>query len=80
MATPRTVQTANGVTTADQIARMTIGEFSEEVAPHIMDPTAAVLVVGYRCMNLGYSFIWPKGRESVHFVTTWEGMPIGDEG
>ena len=33
--TPRTFQSANGVTTADQVARMTSGMFNEEVPPYI---------------------------------------------
>ena len=32
-AKPKSFQTANGLTTADQVARMTIGEFGEEIAP-----------------------------------------------
>jgi len=64
---PRTFQTANGVTTTDKVARMTVDEFGEEVAPYILDSTPPVLSVGYRCMNLGYSFIWPKG-ESPYFL------------
>ena len=65
--TPRTFQTANGVATADQVARMTIGEYKEDVSPYIRDSTPAMLSGGYRCMNLGCSFIWPKG-ENPYFV------------
>ena len=35
----RTLQTANGMTTAEQVAKMTVGEFDEEVAPYIIDLT-----------------------------------------
>lgn len=53
----RTFQTANGVTTADRVARVTIDEFGEEVFPYVLDSTPTVLSVGYRCMHLVYSFV-----------------------
>ena len=56
---PRSFQTANGNITYDKGARMTVNEFGEEVALYILDSTPAVLSFGYRCMKVGYSFIWP---------------------
>ena len=53
----KSFQTANDKTTAGQVPRMTVSEFGEELAPYILDSTPAVLFVGYRCKNLGYSFI-----------------------
>ena len=77
---PRSFQTATGITTTDKVARMTVGEFVEEVAPDILGSTPAVLSVGYRCMNLGYSFIWPKGRQPILLAARRQGMPSGHEG
>ena len=68
---PRSFQTANGITTTDKEARVTVNELSEEVAPYILGSTPAVLSVGYRCMNLGYSLYWPK-LESPYFL-----LPFG---
>ena len=51
-----------GIATAEQVARMTVGEFGVEVAPYMLDTSPAVLSVGNRCMMLGYLFIWPTGE------------------
>ena len=54
-----TFVTANGRTTATDVARLFVEEFGEEIQPYILDSTPAVVSVGLRCMKLGYSFIWP---------------------
>ena len=77
---PRTFQTANGVTTTEKVARMTVGEFGEEVAPYILDSTPPVLSVGYRCMNLGYSFIWPKGEDPYLLLPNGSICPLVTKG
>ena len=77
---PRSFHTANGMAITDKVARMTVNEFGEEVAPYILDSTPAVLSVGYRCMNQGYSFIWPKGGEPVRPIAQWQSLSVGDKG
>ena len=77
---PRTFQTANGVTTTDKVARMTVDEFGEEVAPYILDSTPPVLSVGYRCMNLGYSLIWPKGEDPYFLLPNGSICPLVTKG
>ena len=37
----KSFQTASGKTTADQVARMTVSEFGEEIAPYMLDSTPA---------------------------------------
>ena len=55
------------------------GHFGEEVALYIWDSTPAVLLVGCRCMNRGYSLIWPKGESAYFLLPKWSGLPVGDE-
>ena len=55
---------------------MPVDEFGEEVAPYILDSTPPVLSVGYRCMNLGYSFIWPKGEDPYFLLPNGSICPL----
>ena len=36
--------------------------FNEPAKAHVRDDTPSVLSLGKRCMEQGYSFIWPSGR------------------
>ena len=56
-------QTANGTTDSDIVARFSTNCFDEPVEAHILESTPSVLSVGKRCVNQGYSFIWPEGRD-----------------
>ena len=76
----KSFQTASGKTTADQVARMTVSEFGEEIAPYMLDSTPAVLSVGYRCMNLGYPFIWPKGENPYFLLPKGQVSPLVSKG
>ncbi len=67
---PRTFQTANGITTVDQVARMTVGEFHEEVARYILDSTPAVVSEGFRRMILGYSVGEDEGHTHLSMPTS----------
>ena len=58
-AKPITFVTANGRTSANDVARLFVEEFGEQIQPYILDSTPAVVSVGLRCAKLGYSFIWP---------------------
>ena len=51
--TPISLATANGSTRADKVA------LHQPFSPYILDETPAVLPVGARCMEQGYSFVWP---------------------
>eukprot|EP00972_Heterocapsa_arctica_P068348 10097448-Heterocapsa_arctica.AAC.1 len=61
-------RTANGFTVSTHSAPMKIEELGEEIAPFVLQDTPAVLSVGDRDMNKGYTFVWPA-YSSPYFVT-----------
>ena len=66
---PITFSTANGEAPAGLVAAMSVAEFlDEEVNPYVLDDTPAVLSVGLRCMQKGYSFIWPAGEKPYYVL------------
>ena len=60
---PITFRTANGPTRTDNIANIHARELDENITPYVIENTPPVLIVGYRCMELGYTFIWPTNQE-----------------
>ena len=67
-ARPITFITANGRTQAKDVVDLFVKEFGETISPFVLESTPAVVSVGFRCMELGYTFIWPPGRNP-YFVT-----------
>ncbi len=55
--------TANGITEAREVAKCTVDSFNEEAKPFVLEQTRAVFSVGMRCMKLGYTFVWPPGKQ-----------------
>ena len=39
-----------------------VDELGEKIEPYVLRSTPPVMSVGQRCMERGYTFIWPKGR------------------
>ena len=64
---PSTCRTANGPTPAYEVARLRVYELAERIFPYVLGHTRFVLTVGYRCMVVGYAFIWTSGGDL--FVT-----------
>ena len=64
---PIELSTANGKTSANQVLNLTVTELTEDIHAYVLISTPAVLSVGLRCMELGYSFYWPKG-ENPYFI------------
>ena len=64
--------TANGHITADKQLPIYIDQLEEETKPYVLPKTPAVLSVGQRCRNQGYSFVWPK-YEAPYFI-----LPSGE--
>jgi hypothetical protein len=62
---PIQLKTANGVTTVDEEIILQCGPLKEHVYPLLLDSTPAVLSVGRRCMEDGFSFHWPAGGNPV---------------
>eukprot|EP00972_Heterocapsa_arctica_P039995 5891126-Heterocapsa_arctica.AAC.1 len=61
-------QTANGGTVSTHTAPMQIAELSESINPYVLNESPAVLSIGDRTMNKGYSFIWPA-LKNPYFIT-----------
>jgi hypothetical protein len=59
--------TANGRTTVDREVELQCGPLHEHVSPLLLKSTPAVLSIGRRCVNDGYSFHWVSG-ESPYMV------------
>ena len=57
--TPISLATANGSTRADEVADVKVDALHQPFSPYILEETPAVLSVGVRCMEQGYSFVWP---------------------
>ena len=38
-------------------------ELDENITPYVLENTPPVLTVGYRCMEMGYTFMWPTAQE-----------------
>ena len=56
---PISLITANGSTEANEVADVKLPALPDPVQPYLLDQTPAVLSVGTRCVDQGYSFVWP---------------------
>ena len=54
--------TANGVTSSTKRSDIDFEVFDEPAQAHILEDTPSVLSMGKRCLDLGYSFVWPSGK------------------
>ena len=54
--------TANGVTSSTKRSDIKFEAFDEPAQAHILEDTPSVISMGKRCVDLGYSFIWPSGK------------------
>lgn len=62
---PISLLTANGATTADEVVDVDIHGLTKPCQPLVMEHTPAVLSVGIRCLEQGYSFVWPAGGKPI---------------
>ena len=60
-----TFSTANGKATATMVSPMYSEVLQETIRPYVMAETPAVLSIGRRCMEQGYSFIWRANQRPV---------------
>ena len=58
---PHTISliTANGSTEASEVADVKMKQLLEPCTPYLLDECPAVLSVGIKCLDQGYSFVWP---------------------
>ena len=64
--------TANGVTSTSKMTSIQFGVFNDPVQAHVLDDTPSVLSMGKRCLDQGYTFIWPAARDP--FMVDQDGM------
>ena len=57
--------TANGSTEASEVADVKLSALPDPVQPYVLDPTPAVLSVGTRYVDQGYSFVWPANGKPI---------------
>eukprot|EP00435_Cladocopium_sp_Y103_P055641 s3204_g18.t1 len=55
--------TANGVTSSTKRSDLDFKSFDEPAQMHVLEDIPSVLSMGKRCLYLGYSFIWPSGKD-----------------
>ena len=64
--------TANGVTCSTKRSSIKFEAFNEPAEAHILEDTPSVISMGKRCVDLGYSFVWPTGKNSFHVRPQWQ--------
>ena len=62
---PISLVTANGSTEASEVADVKLSALPDPVHPYVLDHTPAVLSVGTRCVDQGYSFVWPANGKPI---------------
>ena len=55
--------TANGVASTSTMVDLDFDTSNEPAKAHVLEDTPSVLSLGKRCMEQGYTFVWPNGRE-----------------
>ena len=71
---PIMFHTANGSTATQTEAEIDLGTFDMTSHAYVLDDTPSVMSLGKRCMEEGYSFVWPSGK--MHFMITKDGERI----
>ena len=62
---PISLITVNGSTEANEVADVKLPALPDPVQPYVLDQAPAVLSVGTRCVDQGYSFVWPAHGEQI---------------
>ena len=65
---------ANGSTATNKEAEIDLGTFDLTSQAHVLDDTPSVMSLGKRCLEEGYSFVWPSGK--IPFMITKLGSRI----
>ena len=60
---PVNLVTANGPTSADKVAKVTVPELNSKVEFYLLNSTPPVVSVGKRCLDEGFGFYWPPYRK-----------------
>ena len=62
-----TFHIANGATRTEDVANIYVKDLDENITPYVLDNTPPVLTVGYRCLEMGSTFVWLAG-ENPYFI------------
>ena len=54
--------TAHGVTSTSKMTDIKFDVFEESVKAHVLDDTPSVLSMVKRCLEQGFTFVWPSGK------------------
>ena len=68
--------TANGVTQTQEVMNFRPRELSQDSKAYVLEERPAVLSVGKKCMEQGYSFIWLSGRDPYMMDDDGECTPL----
>ena len=71
---PILFHTANGSTATHTEVEIDLGTFDDTSHAYVLDDTPSVMSLGKRCMEEGYSFVWPSGK--MPFLITKDGERI----
>ena len=71
---PIMFHTANVSTATQTEAEIDLGTFDMTSQAYVLDDTPSVMSLGKRCMEEGYSFVWPSGK--MPFMVTKNGERI----
>ena len=71
---PIMFHTANGSAATQTKAEIDLGTFDMTSHAYVLDDTPSVMSLGKRCMEEGYSFVWPSGK--MPFMITKDGERI----
>ena len=69
---PIVFSTANGAVPSYWYIAMKMPELNEVVNPRVLQDAPSVLSVGQRCMDMGYTFVWPSGSAPYFVLPTGE--------
>jgi hypothetical protein len=59
---PLQLWTANGFSSVDKEIALEVTLLGEKIKPYVVQSSPAVLSIGWRCLELGYSFYWQAGK------------------
>ena len=73
---PIMFHTANGSTATQTEAEIDLGTFDMTSQAYVLDDTPSVMSLGKRCMEEGYSFVWPSGKMPFMITKTGERIDL----
>ena len=68
LSVPFFVQTAHGVVPCAEEARIYLRDLKQWVWAQLLEDSPAVLSLGLRCTQMGYSYYWEEGEEQSYLV------------